>query len=72
MNDLTVETKATEINRTRLRAYVRLVSNVVRTIDEVLEDYRVQVYLELIADYGWTIEMVDARYAEAVKKELGI
>lgn len=60
------------INKTRLRAYAKTVQNGTRTIDEVPELYRVPVYIELMASYGWTIEMVDERYVEEVKKELGI
>lgn len=60
------------INKTRLRAYTKTMANGVREIDEIPEEYRVPVYLELIADYNWTLDMVDERYVDAVKKELGI
>lgn len=60
------------INKTRLRAYTKTMENGLRTIDEIPEAYRVPVYLELIADYNWTLEMVNERYVDAVKKELGI
>lgn len=60
------------INKTRLRAYAKTVQNGTRTIDEVPELYRVPVYIELIASYEWTLEMVDERYLDEVKKELGI
>ena len=60
------------INKTRLRAYAKTVQNGTRIIDEVPEEYRVPVYIELMASYAWTIEMVDERYREEVKKELGI
>ena len=60
------------INKTRLRAYAKTMQNGTRTIDEVPQEYRVPVYIELIASYGWTIDMVDERYKEQVKEELGI
>lgn len=60
------------INKTRLRAYTKTMVNGIRTIDEVPEIYRVPVYLELIADHNWTIDMVDERYKDAVRQELGI
>lgn len=60
------------INKTRLRAYTKTMANGVREIDEIPENYRLPVYLELIADYNWTLEMVDERYVDAIKKELGI
>ena len=60
------------INKTRLRAYAKTMQNGTRTIQEVPEEYRVPVYLELIASSNWTVEMVDEQYREAVKKELGI
>lgn len=60
------------INKTRLRAYAKTIQNGTRTIDEVPEEYRVPVYIELIAGYNWTIDMVDERYKEEVKQELGI
>ena len=60
------------INHTRLRAYAKTMQSGMRTINEVPEEYRVAVYIELIASYGWTIDMVDERYKEQVKEELGI
>lgn len=60
------------INKTRLRAYTKTIVNGIRTIDEVPEIYRVPVYLELIADHNWNIDMVDERYKEAVNTELGL
>lgn len=60
------------INKTRLRAYSKTMANGVREIDEIPELYRVPVYIELIASYEWTLDMVDERYKEEVKKELGI
>lgn len=60
------------INKTRLRAYAKTMQNGTRTIDEVPEAYRIAVYIELIASYSWTLEMVDANYIEVVKSELGI
>lgn len=60
------------INKTRLRAYTKTMANGVREIDEIPKEYRVPVYLELIADYNWALEMVDERYVDAIKKELGI
>ena len=60
------------INNTRLRAYAKTMQSGMRTINEVPEEYRVAVYIELIASYGWTIDMVDERYKEQVKEELGI
>ena len=58
------------INKTRLRAYAKTIANGTRTIDEVPIEYRVLVYIELIASYNWTLEMVDERYEEEVEKEL--
>lgn len=60
----------TELNPTRLRAYTRLVHAGMRTIDEVPEQYRVSVYLELIANYAWTIDRVDERYRDVVASQL--
>lgn len=60
------------INKTRLRAYTKTMANGVREIDEIPEEYRVPVYLELIADYKWTIDRVDERYLDSVNKELGL
>ena len=60
------------INKTRLRAYARTMQNGTRTIQEVPEEYRIAVYVELMASSNWTIEMVDVDYVEAVKRELGI
>ena len=60
------------INITRLRAYAKTMQNGTRTIQEVPEEYRIAVYVELIASANWTIDMVEVDYLEAVKKELGI
>lgn len=60
------------LSNARIRAYARIMDAGMRTIDEVDEEYRVPVYLELIARYKWDIEEVDVRYQEAVKKELGM
>lgn len=60
------------INKTRLRAYAKTMQNGTRTIQEVPEEYRIAVYVELIASANWTIDMVEVDYLEAVKKELGI
>lgn len=60
------------LSSARIRAYARTMDAGMRTIDEVDEDYRVAVYVELIARYDWTLEEVDARYIDQVKKELGI
>ena len=60
------------INKTRLRAYAKTMQNGTRTIQEVPEEYRVAVYVELMASANWTIEMVEMDYVEAVKRELGI
>ena len=61
-----------KLSSTKIRAYARLVNAGLRTIDEVQESYRIVVYIELIAEYDWTIEQVDERYIEQVKSELGI
>lgn len=58
------------INKTRLRAYAKTVQSEQRTIDEVPIEYRVPVYIELIASYNWTLEMVDEKYKEEVEKQL--
>lgn len=60
------------LSNARIRAYARTMDAGMRTIDEVDEAYRVAVYVELIARYDWTLEEVDARYIDQVKKELGI
>lgn len=60
------------INKTRLRAYSKTMANGVREIDEIPEAYRVPVYLELLAEHNWTIDMVDERYVATVKEELGL
>lgn len=60
------------INKTRLRAYAKTMQSGTRTIDEAPEVYRVPVYIELMASYEWTLDMVDERYKEEVKQELGI
>lgn len=59
------------LSSAKIRAYARTMDAGMRTIEEVEEDYRVAVYIELIARYNWAIEDVDARYIEAVKAELG-
>ena len=60
------------LSSARIRAYARTMDAGMRTIDEVDEDYRVAVYIELVARYDWTLEEVDERYIDQVKKELGI
>ena len=60
------------LSSARIRAYARRMDAGLRTIEEVQEDYRVAVYIELIARYGWELEDVDPRYVEQVKKELDI
>lgn len=60
------------INKTRVRAYAILVRDNVRTIDEVPEEYRIPVYLELLASHRWSLEMVDIRYMKSIQDELGI
>lgn len=60
------------LSSARIRAYARTMDTGLRTIEEVQEDYRVAVYVELIARYDWTLEEVDARYIDQVKKELGL
>lgn len=60
------------LSSARIRAYARTMDAGMRTINEVDEDYRVAVYVELIARYDWTLEEVDSRYIDQVKKELGI
>lgn len=60
------------INKTRLRAYAKTMANGVREIDEIPVAYRVPVYLELLAEHNWTIDAVDERYKDEVKRELGI
>lgn len=59
------------LSSAKIRAYARTMSAGLRTIDEVEEDYRVAVYIEMIASYNYTLEQVDTRYIEAVKQELG-
>ena len=60
------------LSNARILAYARTMDAGLRTIKEVQEDYRVAVYVELIARYDWTLEEVDARYIDQVKKELGL
>lgn len=60
------------ISATKIRAYARTMIAGLRTIKEVEIDYRIAVYVELIASANWTIDMVEVDYLEAVKKELGI
>lgn len=64
--------ESTMINKTRLRAYAKTMQSGTRTIDEVPEVYRVPVYIELMASYEWTLDMVDERYVATVKEELGL
>lgn len=61
-----------KLSNARVRAYARIMQAGARTINEVQEEYRVAVYIELIATYDWTLEMVDERYIEVVKSELGM
>ena len=72
MGDKTkTNTRATVvINKTRVRAYAKTIENGIRTIDEIPEEYRVPVYIELINSHNWNIEMVDERYVELVNNEL--
>lgn len=60
------------LSTARIRAYARTMDAGMRAIDEVDENYRVAVFIELIARYNLKIEAVDERYSEAVKKELAI
>lgn len=60
------------LSTARIRAYARTIDAEMRTIDEVDENYRVAVFIELIARYNLKIEAIDERYSEAVKKELVI
>ncbi|MDY3366755.1 CD1375 family protein [Zhenhengia yiwuensis] len=60
------------LSSARIRAYARTMDAGLRTIEEVQEDYRVAVYIELIARYDWSLEEVDERYIEQIKKELEI
>lgn len=60
------------INKTRLRAYTKTIQNGIRTINEIPKSYRIPIYIELMTSYNWTIDMVDERYKEEVKQELGI
>ena len=71
-NKTTMEDRYMKLNTSRIRAYARTMDVGMRTIEEVQEEYRVPVYIELIATYDWNLEMVDERYVEAVKKELRI
>ena len=57
------------LSSARIRAYARTMDAGMRTINEVDEDYRVAVYVELIARYDWTLKEVDAPYIDQVKKE---
>ena len=61
-----------KLSAAKIRAYARTMDAGLRTIDEVEESYRIEVYIELIARYGWTLNQVDERYVEQVKIELGI
>lgn len=56
----------------RIRAYARTIDVGMRKIDEVDEENKVAVYVELITRYDWKIEDVDLKYIGAVKTELGI
>ena len=60
------------INKTRLRAYAKTMQNGTRTIEEVPAEYRIPVYIELIASYNWPLDRVDPNYLEQVKLELGM
>lgn len=60
------------LSKSRILAYARTMDAGLRTIEEVDEDYRVAVYLELIARYKWDVTDVDIRYIEQVKSELGM
>ena len=60
------------INKIRLRAYTKTMANGTRTIYEIPELYQVPVYLELIADYKWTLDMVEGEFLDEVKAELGV
>ena len=60
------------INKTRLRAYAKTMQNGTRTIEEVPMEYRIPVYIELIASYNWTLDQVEPNYLEQVKLELGM
>ena len=71
-NKTTTEDRFMKLNTSRIRAYARTMDAGMRTIEEVQEEYRVSVYIELIATYDWNLEMVDERYVESVKKELEI
>lgn len=61
-----------KLSTTKIRAYARTVSAGVRTMDEVEEDYKVAVYIELMARYNWTLDDVEEKYLDAVKLELGM
>lgn len=58
------------LDKAVLRASARLFEYGVRTIDEIDEEYRVAVYLEMIAKKKFTINDVDPRYKDAVQQEL--
>lgn len=55
------------LNQTRVRAYAKLLEAGMRAIDEIEQDYRVSVYVELIAQGKITLEEVDSRYMDEVK-----
>ena len=57
------------LSLSNIKAYARLLDAGMRTIDQVNEEYRVPVYIELITNYKWTMEQVDPRYKEEVMKE---
>ncbi len=59
--------KMKNLNKTRVRAYAKLLEAEMRTIDEIEQDYRVSVYVELIAQGKITLEEVDSRYIDEVK-----
>lgn len=60
------------LSNAKIRAYARTMDAGMRVIDEVDEEYRVAVYIEVIARYDWKLEDVDERYLKDVKRELGL
>lgn len=71
-NKLFHKGKINMINKTRLRAYTKTMADGIREIEKIPELYRIPVYIELIADYSWTLDMLDERYISMVKEELGL
>lgn len=61
-----------KLNTSRIRAYARTINAGMRGIEEVQEEYKLPVYIELLATYDWTLDMIDKTYLEQVKTELGI